>query len=179
MPLTRKGVTFSDAYTEAIGSAPLQRAMLYAYELWHPSFDAPVRFVNDTAPLMATLEPGAPRNAGEVVEFLACTLVMERPTESDSAAAPQLKLQKPGVSSLLKDALDKARGSLVPWELIERVYASDNTTELAQSPPLTLSPSSVKLDALAGSFVASIADQANIAIPATTFKRTEYPGLER
>lgn len=177
--ITRKGVTMNEAFQEAAASAPVTRAMLYAYELWHESMDEPIRFVNDKAVLFATLENDAPRDAGDVVEFLACPLAMERPEESDTAAVPTVNLGRPDVSGILKAALDAARGSLATWTVIERVYASDDTSTPAILPPLTLELSNVEIAGAAGKVTANFDDEANVAIPRITFKRLDYPGLKR
>ena len=58
-----RGVAMSVAYAEAAAVAPIQRAMLWAYELWHPTLAEPIYFVNDRADLAATIEAGAARNA--------------------------------------------------------------------------------------------------------------------
>lgn len=177
--ITRKGVTLKEALQEAAAIAPLGRAMLYAYELWHVSMTEPIRFVNDKAALLATLEADAPRDASTEVEFISCPLDMQRPEESDTAASPTVSLGRPDVGGILKAALDTARGSLEPWTLIERLYASDETSGPAMLPPMTYELSSVDIAAAAGKLSASFDDDANIAIPAITFKRSEYPGLAR
>ncbi len=177
--ITRRGVTLTEAYQEAAAIAPVTRAMLAAYELWHPSMSEPIRFVNDKANLTATLEPGAPREGATEVTFLACPLAFERPTESDEAATPRLSMSRPDVGALLKTALDAARGSRAPWELIERVYASDDTSAPALLPPLSLELTSVSVAGAAGKIEAQFDDEGNTAVPRITFKRSEYPGLQR
>jgi hypothetical protein len=153
--------------------------MLEAYELWHPSFDEPIRFVNDIAPLTATLEDTAPRNASQAVEFLAVPMTVDRPEESDTAANPSVTLARPDVSGLLKTALDKARGSLASWELIERVYASDDLAAPAIRPTRVYQVKSFTLSLDSSSMEASYLDHANQGIPRLTFKRQFYPGLVR
>ena len=177
--IIRKGVTISEAYQEAAAQAPVDRAMLACYELWHASLSAPVRFVNDTQAMTATLESTAPRNASAAVEFLACPLEKISPDENDSSAVPSIQLSRPDVAGLLKEALDTARGSLTEWTLIERIYASDDTSTPAKLPVLTFEVTSFDLSIMVASFTASYGDWVNVAVPKTTFKRSEYPGLGR
>ncbi len=178
--LTRKGVTLSTEAQEAAARAPLGRVMLYAYELWHDGMTEPVRFVDDKAPLFATLEADAPRNAGEEVEFLACPLQMARPTESDEAATPQVSLGRPDVAGLLKAELDAVRGDVgTTWTLIERLYASDVLTAPALLPPLSYELVGIDIAGPAAQMSARYDDDANIAIPRVLFIRTQYPGLQR
>lgn len=177
--IIRKGVTLSEALQEAATIAPVQRAMVYAYELWHESLAAPFRFVNDTADLTATLESDAPRNAGETVEFIACPLSLKRPTESDAAATPSVQLARPDLAAEISRALDVARGSLEPWQLIERLYASDDTSTPALLPPLQFELVQVLMAGPEAAVQAQYDDDGNVAVPVLTFKREEYPGLQR
>jgi len=177
--IVRRGVTLTQALQEAAAVAPITRAMLYAYELWHPTLTEPVRFVNDKAPLIATLEPDAPRNPSEAVEFMACPLALERPEESDTASTPTVTLSRPDVAGLLKPLFDAARGSLESWTLIERVYASDDTSRPALLPPLSFELSAQDAAGAEAKLTANFDDDANVAVPRITFKREEYPGLMR
>lgn len=177
--ITRAGVTLTAELQEAAAIAPLGRALLYAYELWHPSLSEPVRFVDDKEDLSAALESDAPRDPSTLVLFIACPLQMARPEESDTAANPTVSLSRPDVSGLLKAAFDLARGDVSSWELIERVYASDDTSGPAMLPVRTLEVSSVDISGSAGKLEASFDDDANESIPAITFRRAHYPGLQR
>lgn len=177
--IIRRGVTLTQALQEAAAIAPVNRVMLYAYELWHPSLAEPVYFVNDVADLDATIEGTAARNAGIEVTFVACPLELTRPEESDTPESPKITLSRPDVAGLLKSLLDASRGSRVPWTLIERVYASDATTSPALLPPLSVELTSVTVSGSAAQLEAQFDDDANVAIPRITFKRSEYPGLQR
>jgi hypothetical protein len=170
--IERKGVTLTEALQESAAVAPIARAMLYAYELWHPSLTEPLRWVDDKADLLATLEADAPRNPGAEVEFMLCPIDAQRPEESDTAAAPRLAMGR----------LDTARDSadaLEPWELIERVYASDDTSRPAMLPPRTMELTSMQIAGPAGSFEAAFDDDNGEAVPAIRFTRKEHPGLQR
>ena len=177
--ITRKGVTLTEALQEAAAIAPVQRAMLYAYELWHVSLSEPVRFVNDLQDLTATLEADAPRDAGQEVTFVSCPLAFRRPAESDDAASPTVQLTRPDVASALAALLEAARGSTEPWHLIERLYASDDTSTPALLPPLSFELTQVVLKGSEAALAAQYDDDANVAVPRITFKREEYPGLQR
>lgn len=172
-----RGVSYSEAYAEAAAIAPIVRAMLFTYELWHPSLDAPIYFVDDKADLTATIEDAADRNAGTEQTFISVPLSIERPEESDTAATPEVTLSREGISGLLKQAFDAARGSLVPWILIERLYASDDTGGPAKLPVLNYTITQSEISGTAANIRASFSDPANVSIPRLTFRRAEYSGL--
>lgn len=177
--IVRKGVTLTQALQEAAAIAPIDRAMLLAYELYHPSLAEPIRFVNDNAALLATLEADAPRDASTEVEFIACPVNLQRPEESDTAASPTVSLARPDIGGILKGALDAARGSLVPWALIERIYASDDTSTPAKLPPMSFELMTADLTGAAAKITAMYDDDGNVSIPRITFRREEYPGLQK
>ena len=173
-----RGVAQSVAYAQAAAIAPIQRAILWAYKLWHPSLaSGPIYFVNDKADLSATIEAGAARNAGTVQVFVACLLSLQRPEESDAASTPQISLAREGISGILSGAFKASRGSLVPWQLIERCYASDDTTGPAKLPVGNYELSANTISGVAASVSASFADHANVSIPRLTFRREKYSGL--
>jgi hypothetical protein len=179
--ITRRGVTMSEAALEAATRAPLGRVMLECYEIWHPLGTAagPVRFVNNVEAFTGKLEDDAPRNPGEFVEFIACPLEISKPTESDTEANPTVTLARPDVAGVLRDGLDAARGSVIPWIIIERVYASDVPDRLAYSPPRPYTLDSATYAMGGANISASHADLANEGIPRLTFRRSEYVGLDR
>lgn len=180
MPTYREplhGVSFSEALAEAAAIAPITRVMLSTFELWHPTLWAPIRVVNDYEPLLATLEDDAPRDAGEEVEFLACPVTVGKPEESDAASTPEVTLQVANVSGLWSDALRRARGSDDLWQIIERVYASDDLSAPAILPPTTLTLTHTSITGSVASLTASFGDPVNFSVPRTTFRREQYPGL--
>lgn len=177
--ITRRGVTLTQAIQEAAAIASLGRVALVTYELWHPTMTEPIRIVNDTTPLTATLEGDAPRDGGETVLFDACPVDFKRPEESDSAESPSLELGRADVAGVIKAGVDRARGSLAPWQLIERVYVSDHLDAPAKLPPLTLELVKVEISGTSARVTAQYDDDFNIALPRITFSRREYPGLQR
>jgi len=179
MPLTRHGVTFRDAYLEAAAIANVRRAMLETLELYHPLAPSRLRFVNDRVVLQAALEPEAPANGGQIVEFLACPFRLVPAEESDSASNPQDVIEIDNISGAVSRALKLTRGSLIPWVLTSRVYASDQLDAPAQTPPTVVECRSVQTTTKTVRITGAFGDAGNVAIPALTFKRSEYPTLAR
>lgn len=177
--ITRRGVTLAEALQEAAAIAPINRRMIYAYELWHPTLSAPIYFANDNADLAASIEITAARNPGTEVTFVSCPLAVTRPEEGDQPESPKLTLSRPDLAGLLKPLLDAARGSTVPWVLIERLYASDDLSAPAMLPPLQVELTEVDVVGSQVQMAASFDDDGTLAIPAITFRRAEYPGLAR
>lgn len=175
------GLNLSEALKEAAAIAPVGRAVLYAYELWHPTMSEPVRVVRNHEPITAGLEEFAPRNVGEFVTYMASAIRVSRPPEGDQAEAPSINITVDNVSAELTQALRVARqsviGALQQWELIERVYCSDDLTAPDIDPPSTFTLSQVTYDAVTATLTANFGDPVNVGIPALTFKPEEYPGL--
>lgn len=177
----RHGVSLSDALLEAAAVAPIGRAMLDTLELYHESGtpEGPIYVVNDYADLIATKDAAATRDAGLTVLYMKTSLLIGRAEQSDSQATPELQITVPNVSGVMSQALRVSRSSLRPWELIHRVYASDDTSGPALLPALVLYVSTFDVTAETVTIKASFGDSVNVSIPRLTFKRTEYPGLVR
>lgn len=177
--IVRRGVTLAEALQEAAAIAPIYRQMIYTYELWHPTLSAPLYFANDNADLDAFIEVTAERNPGVETTFLSCPLAVTRPEEGDQPESPKLAMSRPDLAGLLRPLLEAARGSTLPWVLIERLYASDDLSGPAMLPPLQVELTSVDFVGSALQIAAQFDDDGTLAIPATTFRRVEYPGLAR
>lgn len=179
MPLTRHGVTFTSAYLEAAAIANIGRAMLDTLEFYHPNAPDRLRIVNDQVPLFATLEADAPEDGGVEVEFMAGSFRLKPAEESDSASNPADVIEISNISGAVSQALALSRGSLIPWVVTGRVYASDQTSAPAQLPPVVNEVRSVQTLTRTVEITCSFGDAGNVAFPGLTFKRSEYPTLQR
>jgi hypothetical protein len=175
------GLRLSQALKKAAAAAPIDYAVLYAYELYHPSMAEPARIVNNMVPIEAGLEADAPRNPSEVVTFMASAIRVSRPPEGDQSDAPQINIEIDNVSSVLTQALRVARSTpayaLQPWELIERIYCSNDLTAPDQLPPMTVTLTNVSYNATTATLTASFGDPVNVSVPRETFKPEQYVGL--
>lgn len=172
------GVQLSYEYLESAHVSPFGRAMLHTYELYHP-LSGVHRFVADEVDFSATPEPDAERDPGTEVGWLAAPLTIDRPEQSSSAANPEVSLSLDKVASLMAPELDKTRGSLDSWELIERVYSTDDPSAPAVLPPMSMLVTTIAIQGSALKLTATYGDPANFSVPKTTFKRSDYPGLQR
>lgn len=177
------GLSLSEALAEAAVTARIDYVKLVTYEIWHPSMDVPVRFVDDWEPLAATLEGDAPRNAGETVTFGACSVQRPVVEESDKAQSPEVSLRIDNVTGVVTDALRTARASNdpdvrdAPWQLIERAYINADTTAPAVIPVFKVTLIRVAMQGPTAVFTAAYKDSVNTSIPAITFTPESYPGL--
>lgn len=172
------GAQLAQAYLEAAAVAPINRAVLSAFELYHP-LSGRHRFVANHEDLTATLEADAPADAGTAVLWLAAPLTINRPEQSDSAATPEISITLDNVAGVMSAELKKTRGLLVPWVITERIYATDDTSGPLVLPPTVMNVTSAAIAGDALNLTASFGDPANVSVPRITFKRTEYPGLAR
>lgn len=179
MTITRNGVTFTEAYLESMTFAPVNRAMLDALDLYHPIIGH-IYFVNDYTNFFANLEADATNSrGGDQVEFLACPMRKKPPEESDQADTPDIVFQVDNLSGLVSDALRMTRGSLVPWLLTDRIYASDDPSGPAQLPPTVMEVVNISIDETTAEITCNYGDPGNLGVPAVTFNRVDYPGLVR
>lgn len=175
----RRGLSYSEALLEAAFVAPTHRAMLETFEIFNADGtpEGAIYLVSNPEDFAATKEAGADRDPGATVTYLAAPIVADKQEESDSAAAPEQALRLANVSGLASTALRLARGSLEPWELLERVYASDQPSAPALLPALSLLIGRAVITASEVAFTATYGDPANVSIPALKFRRAEYPTL--
>lgn len=176
------GVSFSEAYAEAIVTARVDRVMLATYELRHPAFTEngstyAIRIVNDHADLTAKLEATAPVNANTFVLFTALPVEVSGPDESDSGSAPAIMFAIDGVSQILVKQLDYALSTLVPVTVTERIYASDDLTGPAVTPVLTMTLRDVKVTDTRVTARAVFYDPSNRGFPKQEYTQPNYPGL--
>jgi hypothetical protein len=181
MPLyksPRHGVTLSQALHEAAAIAPVSVVILHTFELWHSSLAEPIYVVNNFEDLLATKEATADRDPSTEVEFMASSIALQRPTETDAGEAPELELTVSNVSGVLSAALRDARGSPDLWEVIERLYDQSDTSGPAHT-PMSLIVTGIDISTKTVTLRCSYGDPANVAVPRTTFRRSAYPGLVR
>jgi len=177
------GVSFSEAYAEAIAVAPAHRAMLDTLELRHSEFidddgnPYAIRIVCDYEDLMATLEDSAPMNAGETVEFKALPIEVSGPDETDSSETPSITIAIDGVSLHVVGQLDRAVQTLEPVQVTFRTYASDDTSGPAMLPVITMTLRDVEVGETRITARASFFDPTNRAFPRADYVATLYPGL--
>lgn len=174
----RHGVTIAEAFHEAANIAPDDIPILDTFELWHPSLAEPIYAVNNFVPLLATKEATAERDAGIEVEFMAATIGIGRPTESDAGDAGELELVVTNISGVFSRALRAARGQPYLWEITERFYNANDTSAPVQT-PMTTTVVGVEIDNRTVRMSCRFSEWQNFAIPRTTFRRIKYPGLVR
>jgi hypothetical protein len=175
----RHGVQLSEALHEAAVVASVRYIIFVTFELWHSSFDEPIYVVDNYEDLIAKKESTATRDASTYVTFMKSAIRHSKPEESDTAATPEITLEVDNVSGPISRALRTARGSLNPWELTMRLYASNDLTAPDQSPPTKLLVTGIEVSEETATLTASYGDPANFKVPKLTFKRSEYPGLVR
>jgi hypothetical protein len=177
------GLRISAAYAEAMASAPITRVMLSTYEFNHPNFRdtlgavESIRIVNDFTDLVATIEAGAPMDAGTEVTFTAVPCTVTGPGEGDTGEAQVISLTVDGVSGELAAQLDLALGSNVPVTVLERIYASDDLAGPAQLPVLEMILRNVNVSDVSVTAQPTFFDASNSTFPRTEYSKAEYPGL--
>lgn len=170
----KHGVSFSAAYLESATVAPIGYAMLDCFVLSHAEELADRYIVNDHANFVAKLEDGTTE-----VEFLAYPVRIGKSEESDEAASPEITLILDNISGAVSDMLKRIRGSQAPLILKNYLYASNDHTRPAVLPPTVMEVHTVSVDETTATLTGSFGDAGNLAVPALTFQRAQYPGLIR
>lgn len=171
------GISLSDAIIEAAVVAPTEAAVLRTYEIRNYFLAEPLRIVHSNSNLTATLEAGAPVNAGETVTFYACSIEVALAPESPTDGTPEIDIMVTNVNAEITNLLEMSRYSFETWEITERVYLSDDLSSPAKLPPLTLTITSATMNGKTANMKASFGDSINLAVPRLTYSIKEYPGL--
>lgn len=177
------GLEISEALAEDAIGAGVDDVKVSAFEIWHPSMSEPTRVVVDSDAMLATLEADAPRNAGEEVNHLACSILFDVAEESGALGNGEMSFQISNINQFISEALDLARESEDPdirdatWQLIERVYMRSDTSAPHKLPVLKITLARVTMQGGTAVFTAAWRPSSNTSIPAITFTPEYYSGL--
>lgn len=174
---TVQGVTYSEAWAEAVTIAPIDKVILMTIELTHPLFDEPARAVIDRVDFRATLEYDAPNNPGEEVLFIASPVEVTLPDENLDPSAPSITISVGDVGHVVSPYLELASSSLIPAEIILREYVSSDPSGPARVPVIRMTVTGATVTESGVTIQASYVDPANRGFPARSYTSKEYPGL--
>lgn len=169
----------SDAIREAYASAPVDEIIYHTLEIWHPLFTVPIRVVRDRAALAARLEAQAPRDAGEMVDFVPWGFDIVPPDQT-STGLPQCVIEIDNVSREITAQLNEAVRGPDPVTAIYRACLSDALEDGPENdPPLVLTLMTVTADMFRIRAKAGFPDLLNKAFPALEYDLETFPGLVR
>jgi hypothetical protein len=185
MPIYRapkRGVSYSEALTEAYASAPEDEVLLDTLEFRHASFVTAglpyaVRIVNDHDALLATLEADAPVDAGLEVSFTPCYFDFVRPQESETGATAEVEISINNVARILVPYLDAVKEDRSPIEITWRPYLASDLSGPHILPPLTLYMRSAHVDMSRVTARAGFGNLVNRRFPAIEYNSQTHPGL--
>jgi hypothetical protein len=168
-------MTLAAALVEAYAVADNSGDILDTLELDHPTFPAPLRFVNGV-PIKDLYEtvnlPVVP--GGPAVPFTVVPFSFTRPS-FDEGGASKAKLRVDNVSRALQEPLDEAVASDQPLTVIYRNYSTndDDNPEVISG----LRMSNVALSALSAEGELSYEEIEMKAFPGETYSFDQYPGI--
>lgn len=164
------------AWEEAGASCPPSITTFPTLELWHVSFDQPVRAVTGVADDMSfTMEVGAPRNSGETVIFKAIPFRADFP-EVAERTPPQIKVTIDNVAREVAPALDNAINYRGDLSALYREYRSDDISEPCYGPVEFI----IKKVTVVGASITGMAQIVNLAnrrFPRKNYTLVEFPSL--
>jgi hypothetical protein len=179
----RVGISLSEALAETYALSNVDEPVLVTLEIHHPDFRLPsgaptaARVVNDWQNLTATLEAGAPLNAGEAVLFTACPFTYTKPEQTDSGAPASVSIVIDNVSRQLTMLLDQAAESMIPVLVIERIYLPSDTSAPHEMPPTSMYLSAPQITPTTVTLTASFGNLTNRRFPGARYKRKQYAAL--
>lgn len=168
--------TLSQAIAEAYASAPAD-PIFHTLEFWHPNFTVPLRVVRDNAMLTARLESSAPRNAGEMVDFVGYAFDIV-PPEVTHTALPQMTIEIDNVSRDILAQIDSTMGSPERITVIYRAFLGSALLDGPENdPPLTLTILSISATVFRISATAGFPNLENLRFPGLDYTAEVFPGL--
>jgi hypothetical protein len=156
----------------AAGNTSAEIIELRCLELNHPSFDAPIRLVQDYQPRTVKLE------TGEIVEFMAGNFKTTPPSKDDNGRIER-RLEIDNIGNVFFKPIFNLRDSSIPIACIFRSYLSDDLTAPLFVPPEKTTLSEISLTKTLLSARASSADVVNKPFPSKRYTTENTPGLKR
>jgi len=168
--------TLSQALREAYASADVNSVVYGTLEIWHPSFDAPIRVVQDYVDLEATLEPTAPRNPGETVTFVRFSFKFKKP-ELLSTGLPEIQITLDNVDRVIVANIEAALQTSDIITVTYREYLSTDLSIPQNDPPLELSISNIVADPFKVVATAGYPNLLNKRFPTNDYDPDVFVGL--
>jgi len=173
---------YRDDLKEYFFAAPADAIALDTLEFRHPAFVADgapvaVRIVRAPADIVATLEAGAPFQAGQAVTFRALAFAL-RPPESPERGLPVVELAIDNATAELMPWLELATASFAPIALSYRQYLDHDLTAPAYVLH-GLTARRVRGDALRITGTAGFEDFLSQPFPAQIYTLEAFRGLAR
>ena len=178
---------FSEAYLEAVASAPADSGSLifHTLEISHPEVKdgggnvVPLRFVSAVEDINAMLELGAPYNSGETVTFLAGQFTIT-PQSVGEDRTPTLGFSLPNTDKDLTNYIEIAMLHSRWMHVIYRVYLQANLgVGPEMDPPLALPVRSLTMNDTTITISAAADNLVNRKFPGLTYNAQTHPGLVR
>jgi hypothetical protein len=181
--MSNGGFSYTDEAREYMFSPAGEDTLLDTIEIRHPAFIQDdqliaIRFVNGAAcDIMATLEAGAPMNAGEAVKFVNTRFDLVVP-DSPQQGLAQCDIAVANVMAELTPWLALAVSQPYPVQLSLRQFLADDLTEPCfVMHGLTFSNATANIKRVTGT--ATMEDLLNFSAPRECYTVTNSPGLNR
>lgn len=165
---------YTQAMREAMASAPEHVALIETLELYQAGWAGSVRFVNALKYFSAGIELGAPRNAGETVEFSPFRFYPVRPKRGNYGTQQmQIRLDNVGLGAFrLLRQTDWTQGKI---EAIFRVYTTSDLTQPGEYHYTNITGVTVSEKNITASCV--FANYLKRAFPSKTYDAVHWPGV--
>lgn len=179
----RRGISHSAALAESRVYSTVTEPELLTLAFYHSAFrddfgqQTAVYVVCDNDPLEATIEAGAPLDAGEVVTFTAVPMRVVLPEESDESRDPRAQIEVDHVTRLLSPYLRVAAATTEPVRVIARTYLPSDTSGPHEMPTLQLELTGASADSVTVRLTAGYGDIVNFPFPAVRYTPDGFAGL--
>lgn len=178
-------MSYTEAYQEALASAPKGKPIIDTLELYHPAFldeanrPTAIRIAKTYEDWLFKLEAEAIVNGGEWVTFLACEFNVQLPEVAEDGKTPNLQISVGNVSREITRALEQAKSSLIPIKVTYRPYLPTDPSIPQMNPPIVMEMSEVDVDVFQATGTASLEDINNVGYPSQQYTTDRFPGLRR
>ena len=166
---------FSEAMQEAFASAPVNEIIYHTIELDHPAFTQPIRLVQGFDDITARLEADAPKNAAELVQFVAAPWDLTLP-KIEEDTMPELSLRFDNVSREITQYISEAVMRPEPVKIIIRPYLSSLLEQGPQlNPPIEMEMGEATADNYSVSTTANLEDVFYSVFPTQRYTSERFP----
>ena len=161
---------YTAAIREAYASAPSDQVILHTLSLSHTNWDEPLYLVRDFQDFTALLETAAQ------VTFKATAFDFTQP-ELTTNSVPEVTVQIDNVSGDIFPLIDAVAASKDKITLTYRPYLSNDPSSPQMDPPLSLTLSTISINAYKITAKARLSDTGRRTFPEQNYNLVDFPAL--